>query len=57
MDRLAAKSFDLGNDGLRLFCTISVGQDDIAAVTGDADCGVAAEPAAASRDDGNCGHI
>jgi hypothetical protein len=47
---------DLGDDGLCVFAAAVIGEDDVAAVTGDAEGGVAAETAAGAGDEGDLGH-
>jgi hypothetical protein len=55
-DCLAPHAFDLGHDGLRAFGAAAIGEDDVAAVAGDADGGVAAKAAAAAGDDRDGAH-
>jgi hypothetical protein len=54
--RLAAHALDFGDDSLCVFAAALIGEDDIAAVTGDVESGVAAEPAAGAGNEGNLGH-
>ncbi len=54
--RLAAHALDFGDDSLCVFAAALIGEDDIAAVTGDVESGIAAETAAGAGNEGNLGH-
>jgi hypothetical protein len=55
-DSLATKRLDFGNDSLCRIGACPVGQDDVAAVSGDTDGGIAAETSASAGDYGNGAH-
>ncbi|MBC8122721.1 MAG: hypothetical protein H7Y22_12880 [Gemmatimonadaceae bacterium] len=46
----------LGDSGLRVFAPALVREDDVTAVAGDAECGIAVEPTAGAGNEGDLAH-